>query len=1195
MFKEFNTALRFSGAFFQKVILSVFLFLFSTSTFAQTVPRYFTIEGRFYIDGSPVDEAVDVQFEVVGENSNCVLFKEEHANVNVSSADVASKGMFSLQLGSGNHTFPANLTTIFSNQLPITGEGSCTYSAVLGDSRKVKTSVRLTSAGGAYVHLDPDTLITSVPSALIADYAETLKGLGPTDFFRNNGVSDAAKLANQTKLQDLLVLSPTDISTVISGGNTNYVRANSTGAQIPSFSVNPTGVAEGQMWYNLNDKKFYFHNGTAATELNAGDSTKLPLTGGTMTGAITMGSSTNFALQDLLSTGHITMAPQKAIILGRYDNGQQTTLIGTLGTPNAGAMWFNQSTGKLMYWSGTAAFEVSETTTGGGDISAVNTATGSALSGGVTSGAANLQVLVDGATIEISANALRLKDGGVTATKLAANSVTETKLNNDAVTSAKILDGTIISADINNVSIGKISSAALEYFSYMPAGTECLPDQILKWDATNDRWLCADDAVGTGDITNVIAGNGLTGGATSGAATLSVVVDNSTIEIASNQLRAKDLGITTAKLADTSVTTAKLGDGSVATGKLVDGSVTLIKLASGSVDSSKIVDNSIVNADINASAAIAWSKINKTGASAADLGGVPVDRLINTNTGSGLTGGGDLSANRTLAVDVDTTSIGIASNKVHVVDGGISSAKLAANAVSTTKIADANITTAKIADGAVSASKLASSAVTTVKILDANVTTAKLADGAVTNTKISDVGVGKITSANGQYFSYMPNGAECDNDGVLKWDWTNDRWICGTVSSGVTAHSGLTGLTADDHTQYVLLGGRGGGQTIRGGSAANNSLTLDSTSNATKGFVLLQPTGGNVGIGTTNPQSLLHVTGTVRAGQICDLTGVNCKDLSTSWASDSHSLDASDGSPVDALFVDATGRVGIGATTSLAAALHIAQDISTILLKDTGAATPASAGFVTNLKFAGSTNADAGYVGYSAANELRISSGASTAPIVFMPSGSEWMRLTPSGNLGIGTDAPTARLDVVGSTAGQSILTTSATATGLLIHNNGSSSVGLKVQANGVAATFTGGNVGIGTTAPAQPLDVVGNVKATQFCLGADCRSAWPTGGGGGTVTSISTGAGLTGGPITGSGTISLAMGYQRVWTGPTVATVLSVTCPAGKSVIGGGCQSSTFDDASNGWPDSNTSWRCRWGSSVAEHTAWAICANVGN
>ena len=71
-----------------------------------------------------------------------------------------------------------------------------------------------------------------------------------------------------------------------------------------------------------------------------------------------------------------------------------------------------------------------------------------------------------------------------------------------------------------------------------------------------------------GDITGVVAGDGLTGGGTSGNVTLTLGVDNSTIEINSDAARIKDLGVTTAKLANDGVTHAKLENRYTASGSI---------------------------------------------------------------------------------------------------------------------------------------------------------------------------------------------------------------------------------------------------------------------------------------------------------------------------------------------------------------------------------------------------------------------------------------------------------------------------------------------------------------------------------------------------------------------------------------------------------------------------------------------------
>ncbi len=109
------------------------------------------------------------------------------------------------------------------------------------------------------------------------------------------------------------------------------------------------------------------------------------------------------------------------------------------------------------------------------------------------------------------------------------------------------------------------------------------------------------------------------------SAITSAKIANSTIvadDLASNAIttvKITDGNVTQAKLASDSVNGSKIADdsinsehyvdGSIDTAHIADSQITLAKLASNSVNSSKIVDDSIVNADINSSAAINFSKM----------------------------------------------------------------------------------------------------------------------------------------------------------------------------------------------------------------------------------------------------------------------------------------------------------------------------------------------------------------------------------------------------------------------------------------------------------------------------------------------------------------------------------------------------------------------------------------------------------
>ncbi len=115
---------------------------------------------------------------------------------------------------------------------------------------------------------------------------------------------------------------------------------------------------------------------------------------------------------------------------------------------------------------------------------------------------------------------------------------------------------------------------------------------------------------------------------------------------------------------------------------------------------------------------------------------------------------------------------------------------------------------------------------------------------------------------------------------VLLSDGTDPAW----QPQSAIDHGSLGGLSDDDHAQYALLAGRAGGQTQVGGTAAGEDLTLSSTSDGSKGSVIIQdtvelsalttngPTFTSGGDGTMNSEALLAL---IRGGTNKSLTAVN--------------------------------------------------------------------------------------------------------------------------------------------------------------------------------------------------------------------------------------------------------------------------------------------------------------------------------
>ena len=243
-------------------------------------------------------------------------------------------------------------------------------------------------------------------------------------------------------------------------------------------------------------------------------------------------------------------------------------------------------------------------------------------------------------------------------------------------------DGLKAAAGVLAVDFNEISAAALDVSA----------DSFLFVDATDNSTKKESFA----DLAGFLAGDGLA--ASSGV--LAIGVDDSSLELDSDALRVKALGIATSMLAADAVTGAKIADDAIDSEHIADGSIDLAHMSDNSVDSDQYVDGSIDTAHI------------------ADL---------NITTGK-------------LAADA------------------VTAAKLADNAVVTANIVDGNVTLAKMAaesvdsdqfvDGSIDAAHLAADSVITAKILDANVTNAKLANDSLTiGTTEVDLGASSTTLA----------------------------------------------------------------------------------------------------------------------------------------------------------------------------------------------------------------------------------------------------------------------------------------------------------------------------------------------------------------------------------------------------------------------------------------------------------------
>ena len=331
-----------------------------------------------------------------------------------------------------------------------------------------------------------------------------------------------------------------------------------------------------------------------------------------------------------------------------------------------------------------------------------------------------------------------------------------------------------------------------------------------------------------------------------------------------------------------------------------------------------------------------------------------------------------------------------------------------------------------------------------------------------------------------------------------RFDGTATAYDLAIQPNGGNLGIGTTSPSASGSRKTVHINDDTNGAALRLGQGSLTSLIRWDTTNGMQigtvaGRNLLFRTGdieraridtsGNVGIGLTDPNEKLTLSGsgTGGSGDLLGLVYNSSADrfvLATEYAANNDGnlqikkVDGAAGSPKTLMHFDNSGNVGIG-TTSPSSNLHVVGSNGTVRIDN-----------ASSTKSFSLTVMDSN-------NRFRIMDNTGS---------SERLTITNGGNFGIGTSSPSQLLHVYkssgtsratvetggstdGSQAGFQITTPNRNwqilAKGadndLRIYDGTAASERFRID--------TSGNVGIGTTSPAYKLDVVGKIKSSDRVL----------------------------------------------------------------------------------------------------------------
>ncbi len=529
------------------------------------------------------------------------------------------------------------------------------------------------------------------------------------------------------------------------------------------------------------------------------------------------------------------------------------------GSPAAGDVAIDSGdSNKLKFYDGSSWIDTGASGGGSGDITDVTTNSGSGLSGGAASGAATLQVVVDDASVEIATNTIQLKDSGVTTAKINDGAVTAAKLAATTVTAGSYGSTTQIptfTVDAQGRMVAAGNAAITETDPELQTLTVAEIDQLETIDSVtidNTQWgylggldsapIEADGTVAmTGDFN--LGGNDILGLSSGFEATpaLSFFGDANT---GIWRPAADTFAISTAGLeAFTINSSGNIGVGTNNPARLlhVDGP---LRITASAAPASPIAGDMYI--DSGDSNTLKWYD----GSSWQPAGSVASGDITDVTTSgtSGLSGGAS-TGNANLQINVDDSTIEIASNTVRIKDGG----------ATTNKIADDAVTAAKLADTSVTAGSYGSASSVATFTVDAQgrITSAGNSTIVESDPKVQTLTTGEVDQL------------ETINSVTIN----NSQWgFLGDLTAAIMQTDGSTAMTGD-----MDMGGQGI-INLEAGSAVAPSVSFtgdpntgifspagDNLAFSTAGgeAMNIDPTG-EVGIGISAPERLLHVNGPMR-------------------------------------------------------------------------------------------------------------------------------------------------------------------------------------------------------------------------------------------------------------------------------------------------------------------------------------------